>query len=548
MPFGMMFKEELTMFTYDSDYIFAYFSLPGSLSCLAGDFCTQFLFDRWLGAGVMALFVSAIYVLSACVLRRFFSAKTADALALLPACLELLSAGNVWWSLAMPAGWMMAAAVFCGYSMIRNSRDGLLAAQVLGSAALYVAAGSAAFVFALLVVAYDARKGRGYLVRAVGGLSWAALVCYKLNDWEWYLLTLPQAFAYPYTAQGQAWAPIALLALAAMSHLPGARAEWSRAVRAAVSGLVAMAFGLIAFKFAPYKVEDVLRIRDLADKGRWDAVQQEGRRMQDPVAASYVNIALSAQGTMGERLMEFYQPASSGLFLEVSPSAGWWTIYFASDAYFHVGDMIMAQHAAMLGMIFSPRERSARLLKRLAQISIITGDIPAAMKFIGMLDCTLFHRSEARRLREQALAVNGQPEIDKARRRIHHEDIIRNSWPPVESLESLARNPENREARDYLLAYHLLNKNIPAFFNSYTLYYIRTGEQPPRVWAEALLIYLAATRATAEQVRELNIAPETMRAFANYTRTHEQSAGNLHLLQQQFSASYWIYYHFATFK
>ncbi|MDR2497616.1 MAG: DUF6057 family protein [Tannerellaceae bacterium] len=545
MPFGMMFKEELTMFTYDSDYILAYFSRPGCLSSLAGDFLTQFFYNRWLGAAVMALFMAAAYTLSAAVLRRFFPWRNACALALLPACLELLAAGKLTWSLAMPAGWMIAAASFCGYATIRN-RSGLLAAQVLGAAALYVLAGSAAVVFALLVVAFEADKGGRRLLCAAAGLLLPIVVCHALSGR--YLLTLPQAFAYPFTSWGEALGAIALVGLAAVSHLPAARAEWSRAVRAAVSGLVAMGFGLIAFKFAPYKVEDVLRIRALAAEEQWDAVLQAGRKLQDPVAASYVNIALSSQGTMGERLMEFYQPASSGLFLEVSPSAGWWTIYFASDAYFHVGDMIMAQHAAMLGMIFSPRERSSRLVERLAGISIITGDTAAAMKFIAMLDRTLFHRGEARRLRAQALAPDDSPEISAARKRIHSDDIIRSHWPPVESLESLAGNPYSPQARNYLLAYHLLHKDIPAFFNAYTLYYIQTGAKPPRAFAEALLIYLAATGATADKVRALNIAPETMRAFADYTRTHEQSAGNLHLLQQRFPASYWVYYHFATFR
>ena len=544
-PLGMKFKEELMLFTYHSDYILSYFSRPGSLACLVGDFFTQFLFDRWIGAAMMALVLLAGYRLASCTLRRFFpSGNTVDMLALLPVFLELLAAGSVTWSLSTPVGWMIAAAAFCGYTRTSNTRYGRLAAQLVGSAALYVATGAAALVFALLVAAYEGRNGKGRLIPAACMILWIYALCSLLRSW--YMLPFSQAFWYPYSLWEQAIGPLALVALAAASYIPGARKELSRTVEVVLAMFLTIGFNIMLITLYPRKVEDVLRISSLAAEGKWDAVLKAGRKAQDPVIASYVNMALSSQGTMGDRLMEFYQPSSSGLFLEVSPSAGWWTIYFASDAYFHVGDMTMAQHSAMLGMIFSPRERSVRLVKRLAEISIVTGDIPAAMKYIDMLSLTLFHRREADKLRAQALSPD--PEIISARGRIHSEDIIRDPWPPVASLESLARNPENAAARDYLLAFHLLHKNIPAFFNSYTLYYSTSEARPPKVWAEALLIYLAATGATADRVRALNIDPALMRAFADYTRTHEQSGGNMKLLQQRFPQSYWVYYHFATFK
>ena len=51
--------------------------------------------------------------------------------------------------------------------------------------------------------------------------------------------------------------------------------------------------------------------------------------------------------------MDGYQPASQGLFLPVAPHSTYLTIYAANEVWFALGDMTMAEHAAILGMIFS---------------------------------------------------------------------------------------------------------------------------------------------------------------------------------------------------
>ncbi|MDR2534186.1 MAG: DUF6057 family protein [Tannerellaceae bacterium] len=546
MPHGMALKEDLILFTYNSGFFESYFSRPGCLSTLAGDFFSQFLFNRWSGAFVMAVFMLSGYLLAARTLRRFYAKSTACLTAIIPVGLELLAAGNVFWSLAMPAGWIISVVAFEGCSMIKDNRFWRPAVLFSVAAALYVAVGSAVFVFVALVAAREDRDGAGKLLRAAGSAAAACAVCFGLR--AWYMLPVEKAFAYPYSSVGQAWGVIALATMAFASHISFARCEIPRAAASIASLGLAGIFLVLYLNYSPQKVENLLKISDEVARGQWAEALQTGERLQDPIASSYINIALSEQGALGSRMMEFYQPSSSGLFLEVSPSAGWWTIFFASDAYFHVGDLAMAQHSAMLGMIFSPRERSARLVKRLAEICIISGELQAARKYASMLCNTLFHRAEGRQLILQAQSAESFPTITNMRRRIHRRDLIRNFWPPVESLESLALIEENRAARDYLLAFHLLHKNIPAFFNSYTLYYKDSGREPQKVWAEALLIYLAATGAKADELRSLGISSEIVRSFADYTKAHEASGGSLNFLRQRFPGTYWVYYHFAAFK
>ena len=56
------------------------------------------------------------------------------------------------------------------------------------------------------------------------------------------------------------------------------------------------------------------------------------------------------------------------------PHSTYLTIYAANEVWFALGDMTMAEHAAILGMIFSPHHTGARAVKRLAEINLVNGD------------------------------------------------------------------------------------------------------------------------------------------------------------------------------
>lgn len=73
---------------------------------------------------------------------------------------------------------------------------------------------------------------------------------------------------------------------------------------------------------------------------------------RSPFTAYYYNLLNAQQNRLPDRLMDGYQPASQGLFLPVAPHSTYLTIYAANEVWFALGDMTMAEHAAILGMIF----------------------------------------------------------------------------------------------------------------------------------------------------------------------------------------------------
>ena len=81
-----------------------------------------------------------------------------------------------------------------------------------------------------------------------------------------------------------------------------------------------------------------------------------------------------------------------------------------SDVYLHMGFVNMSQRAAFEVLMSSPNyNMSGRELSRLVETNLITGQYEVALKYISLLEHTLFYRSWAKQMRQ--LATN--PELIK---------------------------------------------------------------------------------------------------------------------------------------
>ena len=113
------------------------------------------------------------------------------------------------------------------------------------------------------------------------------------------------------------------------------------------------------------------------------------RNLYNATHPSEINSPVS----LSRNLLAWNQPGTNGLILPVNPSASFLSILFANELWFTLGDMTMAEHCAMLSMIFSPRNSGSRMIKRLAEINLVNGDDEAALKYLRILDKTLLHKS-----------------------------------------------------------------------------------------------------------------------------------------------------------
>lgn len=592
-PYHGYLKEQLILFLFTPDYLATYFAKPAWLACMAGDFFTQ-CYSLYGGAAtVLTLTLLAVWYCFTRVFRTWgLGLGPASVLALIPAVLEGLLQCGLHASLSAPLSVILGCAAYLLYEALlfpkRTSRKeapkqgasasalplALSSALLLElSSALLLAllvfhtAGSGLMVFLLAVgvrtllgrskrTLLDLSKrplpGRGrrlWQIALIGTVLVGLALALPLATRSAYGLTQKQAFLYPRKEQ-VTWRPDfvweQLLALDAESY-------WGHPQR----------------------------VLQLADK----------YAMKHTLATYYTNLALAQLGQLPQRLLSYYQPATQGLFLPVTPASTPLTILFSGQVFYRLGDLNRAQHSAMLGMTFSPNQRSSRQVRTLADILIALGDAPAAEKYLRLLDHTWLHRGWAAQRRallygaradgaqangaqpngaqadgaqatEAPQASGAQPDgaqaaetplseeaaaLEHLRALLPHQDVLRLGDDPVPSLEWLLEgHPTNRAALDYLLCYHLLNKDIPAFKAAYDRWMKGFGAVPCRLYAEGLLVALIQEEASQTTIDTYNIPPLVMQDFMDYTRQYQAAQGQMKPLQAQYGQGYWFYYHFAT--
>ncbi|MDR1645852.1 MAG: DUF6057 family protein [Tannerellaceae bacterium] len=495
LPYHLFFKEQMQLFLLTWEYFLSYQDKPAWLACYAGDFLTQFFYLRGGGAATLSLVLLVEYLLTVSVLRRIGWKRYAAPFALLPTGVDAFLHCGLYYGLAASTSVILTLFAFLLFTQIKPPTWTLLGG-LLVLPCLHAMAGASFILFPVLVAIYAWRRGGSGLRRYVPVLLIPVALLYPTVARPCYLLTIGQAYRYPFPS--------------------------SLNVR-----------GVDAVR------ETILSLAVEAGRGNWGEV---GRRaaasgVSNAIVAYYANIASSQQGRLAEDLLSRYQPFAGGLFLPVSSQSGWLTISFSHEVWYHLGDVQMAQHSAMLGMIFSPRHRSAQMLRRLAEIHRLGGDAAVADKYDRILDATLFRRRMERRE-----APSCEPSVVR-------KDTLRTASDYVASLELLADAHPGGPAVDYLLCYHLLNKDVAAFASAYDHYRKgRPGDRLPHIYAEALLIRLAAGQASVEELQSYDIPRETIVAFMDYTRLYEQSGGSAGRLRERFGQGYWFYYHFATYE
>jgi hypothetical protein len=507
-PYQLFFKEQMQLFLLTAGYFLSYFENPAWLAAYAGDFLTQFYYLRGGGATVLSLVLLVEFVLVVKMQRAF---GLADRRVLQTILLSLFPVGiacylhtGLLWPLAMSVGVIFVLAAFLVYTRI-DAKAKALGFGVLAVPALYTIAGMAFFLFPVLVIGYEISR------RRIRPLYWLLLLviagAFPLMVKPLYLLTTRQAYIYPL----KTWK---------INH---------------ISPDSEKALALASESY----VEDWKKFYELANR----------YHLSNTLATYYTNIALSQQDELPDRLLDYYQPFTEGLFLPVESESNWVNIFFSSDVFFHLGDMNMAQHSAMQGMIFSPNHRSSRMVKRLAEINIVNNDSAAARKYLRMLDATLFHRKWAA-AHEKMLTGNADdyPWLKAKRLQIPTKDTLRLSadYPAVLHV-LIESNPGNSYALDYLLCFYLLNKDVPSFGEAYDKWH-KGKARLSRLYQEALLIRLAGTKASQKAIAAYAIPPELIKEYAEYTRIYEEPEGGMEQLRERFGKTYWFYYHFARME
>lgn len=262
-----------------------------------------------------------------------------------------------------------------------------------------------------------------------------------------------------------------------------------------------------------------------ADAGDWQKVRELTQEDRHSTFCSYYhNLANAKLSSLSDGLLDYYQPFERGLFLPVQEGQAPFLIGCASESWWQLGAMTQAEHAAILGMTFSPNHRGERYMRRLAEINLVNGDEPAAAKYLAAMRRPLDSGWQEK--------VPLRPATDTL--------VLASDYRAV-LLNLLESNPANSMAYEYLLCFDLLTKDIPHFMEDYDPQGIHS-----KVYDEVALTGLAMQGRLSEQAtQQYGIDPATAQEFFEYTELYQRCGGSISQLEDRFSKTYWFFYHFA---
>lgn len=531
-PFVLAYQEQLQLFLFDDDYFCERMSEPGGLARYIAEFMVQFYNLVTIGAAVIAL----LFVLVQRLMWRLMSSKTDGSylLSFLPVVLLWYAMGDESVMLTYVIALIMALSVALAWS--QWFADGVLWKKfivalviipmlywLIGPMVLLVAlmmmpwlVSVSAVVYALGLMLLSAHFLPFPMMRVMLGISY-----YRIP------VTLPyMLMVIPVVAAFITWS---------------SRMDWLRwkymgplSVGVLVLGLLFVPRGYDARKYGLIEYDYLVRVGD------WNAIIQKAeRQMPDlPMSVSATNLALGMTNQLGDRAFDFYQRGTGGLLPRFERNFA--TAQLTGEIYFHLGLVNTAQRFAFEAMEAIPNyNKSARVVKRLAETNLINGQYEVARKYLQMLEKTVFYRLWAQRtmaMLGDEKAINGHPLYGMLRQYRLQDDFLFSERELDKICGQLfIHNQQNMMAAQYLLMMPLLDGDVARFMN-YAQYVQGKIAYNPRHCQEAIAFAFFQQRQQPPQGLVNQLTLQQMNEFARVYGSDKNSPA-----LAQFKNTVWYY-------
>lgn len=520
--YHFFYQEQNQLFLWSKDYLVTYLDKPGWLACMAGDFFTQFYYYLYAGPAILTLTL----LLLGHNIRR-----------------AMLDTGikHTWIAVLVSFIIMTACAFLC---LNHEYRLGSVFA-ICGGASVFRVSTRSLTNTRLFIKKIEHMQGKGKAVEGhtlphfVSALSIAFTVpvCHWFfgsGVWTYFIFVIIGCINYvlqPYTylRLGCLFGSMLILLFGKRLYLVNYETLYTYP---AFGKFVKPEFDrekIYAADFEYYR-GDYNKIIDIVQK----------EKKPNKYTLFYYNLVMAQNKNLSDNLLKYPDNCLGTLETMGAKTTNLLTKSFG-ELYWLLGDMNNAKRAAILGNINPPCNHNIRQIKRLAEINLVTGDIPQAKKFLRILQKTFVWRRWADRI-FAALGRHATPEeratlqpyLDK-RPFINTCDTLRNDDNSYAIMKELiASNSANNIAINYLLCTDLLQKNLEAFKHDYDAYYLKQARVLyDGLYQQALMIYLAKVNATKEQWSYYIKRKDLLDRFHQY---QEQRGSD------SFKDTYWYYY------
>ena len=530
-PFALTYQEQLQLFLFDSDYFCERMAEPGGFARYVAEFLVQFYNATVYGALILAVLFMLVQRLT----WRLMRSEGYYALSFIPVLALWLVMGDESVMLTYVIALLMAMG--CILRLRQFERFSLIGKVIIALVALpllYWLLGPLVLLIAVcLVPSWLAGLSVVYVIALIIGSAWllpyplsrlaAGVGYYRFPETIPYLLILiPLLIAIMYYG---------------CRHLPKPK-EWVRNVLAlglVVLWFVPQYYGFDAKKYELIEYDYLVRVRD------WNGIIAKAeKQLPDlPMSVSATNLALAMTNQLGERAFDFYQRGSQGLLPPFERNFA--TTQLTGEIYFHLGLVNTAQRLAFEAMEAIPNyNKSARVVKRLAETNMINGQYKVAEKYLKMLEKTIFYRRWAERMRAMLgdeNAINEHPLYGTLRQYRLQEDFLF-SDREIDKIcgQLFMHNQENEMAVQYLLMVPLLDRDIPRFMQYVQLVQNRV-KYNPRSCQEAIAFAFAQRHQQPPQGFVAPLVLQRMNEFARIYSAGGKDAPGL----EQFRNTVWYY-------
>ena len=560
---GLCYQEQLQMFLFDRHYFLERIVLPGGLADYLSEFLVQFYYMPALGAAIVGLLLMAIQG-TVWGLMRQYGAKhdfPGYLLSFVPSIALWCFMGDPNVLLSFVVALWGALAMAWVHNRFHN-RLVKVVFQLVSTALVYWLLGPVVFVYAAFLMADTLQRGKqkGALFSAFGyaagilvlTIAWILLTTQSLQYPMNRIFAGLNYYRYPGIIPSMQFVVMALaviiplLGMVQVKKPALLKLQQNKVVMAGCYLLLMVAafFGIKAsFDETTY---DLIDYDFLVRTEQWNKIVDKAEKKQPttPLGVSCVNLALSQQGVLADRLFEFYQNGGEGLFPTFTRDMT--SPVSTSEIFYRLGMVNDAERYMFEAQEAIPNYRkSSRMTRRIAECELINGNYQVAAKLLRRLQKTLFYSNwatETMALLGKEKAINCHPVYGKLRKyRQKKQDFLFSDREMDQMLGLLFLNDKsNKMAYEYLICYELLQRDLAKFMQYYPLGRFVGYDHIPRSFQEILVGNWMKTHSDPRSI-PYSVDPQTVNNTLNFIQLYMQNPKDPQLNMQPYASNAWHY-------
>lgn len=562
-PQAMCYQEQNQLFLWSTDYFCHDMSVAGGFADYVSEFLVQFYYMPALGAAIIALLLMAIQGIVWLLMRQYGAKHDFPGylLSFVPSIVLWCFMGDVNVLLSFVVA-LLGALVMAWIHNRFHNRLVKVVFELVSTALVYWLLGPVVFVYATLLMAdvLMIGKQKENLFSAMGyaagilvlTIAWILLTTQTLQYPMNRIFAGINYYRYPGVIPMMQFLVVALSVIVPLLGLVQVQKPALLKLQQNKAVMVGCYLLLIVSSFFGFRASFDEKTYELIDYDflvrteQWNKIIDKAEKKQPttPLGVSCVNLALSQQGVLADRLFEFYQNGGEGLFPTFTRDMT--SPVSTSEIFFRLGMVNDAERYMFEAQEAIPNYRkSARMTRRIAECELVNGNYKVAAKLLRRLQKTAFYSQWADQvmaLLGNEKAINSHPIYGKLRKyREKKQDFLFSDREMDQMLGLLFLNDKsNKMAYEYLICYELLQRDLAKFMQYYTLGRFVGYDHIPRSFQEILVGNWMKTHSDPRTI-PYSVDAQTVNNTLNFIQLYMQNPKDPQLDAQPYVSNAWHY-------